>query len=168
MQWTLGILALQISAGDGVPPPHSGGIVQAWTPHIADALKLGSRLGSMLSMDRGCYLFKIKFREKNYQQEKGSMLLWRPPWSQCPSSKFLLVPGIRNQPVWISQFKLDPGRILKSPRCPLSNHILTVPWGSLCWKKKIIAPHSPVYLFFDKNLHSIFYESDFYSDFFIY
>lgn len=108
---------------------------------------------------------KIKFRGAYYQPEKGSMLTWKPYFSPTPSLKILTGP-------WHSEsadtnfpwFRSDPGRILKSQRCPLLNHILTIHWGRLCWEKK--KNHYPTFtclFFFEKKIymHSISYESDF-------
>lgn len=44
---------------------------------------------------------KIKIREEYYLPEKGSMLTEGHTLSQIPPSKFFLVPGIRNQLIWI-------------------------------------------------------------------
>ena len=89
---------------------------------------------------------KIKFRGEYYQPGKGSMLTWKPYFSPTPSLKILTGPWhSESADMNLPWFRSDPDRILKSQRCPLLNHILTIHWGRLCWEKKIITPHSPVY-----------------------
>lgn len=102
---------------------------------------------------------KIKFRGEYYQPGKGSMLTWKPYFSPTPSLKILTGPWhSESADTNLPWFRSDPDRILKSQRCPLLNHILTIHWGRLCWeKKKIITPHSPVYFSLKKKffLHAL-------------
>lgn len=109
---------------------------------------------------------KIKFRGEYYQPGKGSVLTWKPYFSPTPSLKILTGPWhSESADTNLPWFRSDPDRILKSQRCPLLNHILTIHWGRLCWEKKIITPHSPVYFSLKKKnffyMLSISYESDF-------
>lgn len=47
------------------------------------------------------FLKEDENQEKHYLPEKGSMLTEGHTLSQIPPSKFFLVPGIRNQLIWI-------------------------------------------------------------------
>lgn len=85
-----------------------------------------------------------------------------------PSLKILTGPwNLESADTRFPWFRPDPGRILKSPRCPLLNHILAIHWGRLCWKKKRNHyPHSPVYFFLDKNLHALHFLRKWFSEWF--
>lgn len=157
--------------------PHRLRVAQNWKHQIhCDGLKLASFLRAMVSIDGGSNnnnkKRKIKFRGEYYQPGKGSMLTWKPYFSPTPSLKILTGPWhSESADMNLPWFRSDPDRILKSQRCPLLNHILTIHWGRLCWEKKIITPHSPVYFSLKKNFFymlSISYESDFLTVIFIY
>lgn len=157
--------------------PHQLRVAQNWKHQIhCDDLKLASFLRATVSIDGGSNnnnkKGKIKFRGEYYQPGKGSMLTWKPYFSPTPSLKILTGPWhSESADMNLSWFRSDPDRILKSPRCPLLNHILTIHWGRLCWEKKNHYPTFTCLFFFEKKFFymlSISYESDFLTVIFIY
>lgn len=114
---------------------------------------------------------KIKFRGEYYQPGKGSVLTWKPYFSPTPSLKILTGPWhSESADTNLPWFRSDPDRILKSQRCPLLNHILTIHWGRLCWEKKSL-PHIHLFIFLWKKknfftcspfLMKVIFYSDFY------
>lgn len=116
---------------------------------------------------------KIKFRGEYYQPGKGSMLTWKLYFSPTPSLKILTGPWhSESADTNLPWFRSDPDRILKSQRCPLLNHILTIHWGRLCWEKK--KNHYPTFtclFFFEKKIFftcsPFLMKVIFYSDFYI-
>lgn len=156
--------------------PHQLRVAQNWKHQIhCDDLKLASFLRATVSIDGGSNnnnkKGKIKFRGEYYQPGKGSMLTWKPYFSPTPSLKILTGPWhSESADMNLSWFRSDPDRILKSQRCPLLNHILTIHWGRLCWEKKKSLPHIHLFIFLWKKifLHALhflwkwFFNSDFY------
>ena len=73
----------------------------------------------------------------SYQPEKKYLCSHESHTSaRLPPSKFLLVPGIQNQLMWIfPDSDWIQAEFWSLKRYPLLNHILTIHWGRLCWKK---------------------------------